>query len=276
MSIIGNLFILFSRELTYSFQDHPVNSGQSKSTLPDKPQSFSATFIGGQEISGDCAISIIDKNALHIFKVKSNLTSTRIYTTMDSLKKYKICDQLGTILKNNNDITDDDLKQGLEEQLRIRNRPLGEYLKDKGIVSNDALEKALSEQGKWPKIRLGELLLNEGLITKEQLDEALEVQKKNRVRRLGEILISIGATTEHAVHSALAQKLIVRLVQRLLVESIRRNASDIHIRPTAKGVQVLYRIHGKLTNIRSYGKSLLAPIVARIRLVTCLLFSKQV
>ncbi|MFT5133040.1 MAG: type IV pilus assembly protein PilB [Gammaproteobacteria bacterium] len=60
---------------------------------------------------------------------------------------------------------------------------------------------------------------------------------------------------------------IVRLVQNLLAESIERNASDIHIRPLSKSVQVLFRIHGKLTHIRNFGKSLLAPIVSRIKVV---------
>jgi type IV pilus assembly protein PilB len=61
---------------------------------------------------------------------------------------------------------------------------------------------------------------------------------------------------------------IVKLVQKLLSESVIRNASDIHIRPHNKSVEVLFRIHGKLTHIGDYGKSLLPPIVARIKVMS--------
>ena len=46
------------------------------------------------------------------------------------------------------------------------------------------------------------------------------------------------------------KKPIVRLVHNLLLESIKREASDIHIRPISNGVQVLFRIHGKLVPIK--------------------------
>jgi len=61
---------------------------------------------------------------------------------------------------------------------------------------------------------------------------------------------------------------IVRLVHNLLVESIKRGASDIHIRPVSNGIQVLFRIHGKLVLIKNFGKSLLPAIVSRIKVIS--------
>ncbi len=63
------------------------------------------------------------------------------------------------------------------------------------------------------------------------------------------------------------EKPIVRLVHNLLLESIKRAASDIHIRPVSNGVQVLFRIHGKLVPIKNFGKSLLPAIVSRIKVL---------
>lgn len=376
--------LIFSRELKYSPKENAIKHQLQNSVLPDMPRTFSVKFTDSQVLSGDSAISIKDDIAVHIFRVKGNSSSSRMFIPLANIEQFELGDQIGTILKSNHAITDQDLQQGLQEQNKIRKRPLGDYLREKGLVSEEALQKALYEQGKWPKILLGQLLLNAGCITQEQLDNALNVQKDDRGRRLGDILISIGATTEQAVHTALAQKLgvpfvqlkefeidpvvtslvpvnvarrhtamplvlsdthlviavpdptrledtklisfasnrrvevvvatpsdinwaintyygmdddvddlieteispandatgydeemeklanerpIVRLVLKLLLDSIRRNASDIHIRPTSKGAQVLFRIHGKLTNLRTLSKSMLAPIVARIKVI---------
>ncbi len=64
------------------------------------------------------------------------------------------------------------------------------------------------------------------------------------------------------------EKPIVRLVHNLIIESVQRGASDIHIRPLSNGVQVLYRIHGKLTLVKNFSKSLLSAIVSRIKVIS--------
>jgi len=60
---------------------------------------------------------------------------------------------------------------------------------------------------------------------------------------------------------------IVRMVQNTLKEAVRSGASDIHIRPGEKDVDLIFRIDGGLVNIRRYSKSIHAAIVSRIKII---------
>lgn len=63
------------------------------------------------------------------------------------------------------------------------------------------------------------------------------------------------------------EKPIVRLVNGLIRDAIRRNASDIHIRPLEDQVDLLLRIDGVLLHIRSFSIGLLAAVVSRIKVI---------
>lgn len=382
-------YILFLSELLYIGEETPVKVFPSAIETHNKKQPYKINCIDGVEINGDSAYTNIDDAGIHVFKVVDENYVTRLFFPKLIIDKFDVGPQIGTILKETEEVSNDDLEKGVQAQDEIRKKPLGEYLKDKGIVNEDDLERVLAKQKsnfEFPKVRLGELLISEGLISEAQLDEALGLQTDNRKRRLGDILIDIGATTQVAVHSALAQKLslpfvklkdfnvnvevlnylpvdiakkekvmplmmcgkrlvvavpdptqsdvrqvlsfvtnrpieivvstpediewaidqyygdnfdmnvhqieieqsdkhelesqygndlekianerpIVRLVHNLLLESISRGASDIHIRPISNGVQILFRIHGKLTLIKNIGKSLLPAIVSRIKVI---------
>jgi len=60
---------------------------------------------------------------------------------------------------------------------------------------------------------------------------------------------------------------IVRLVNNILVEAIRRSASDVHIRPGGEWFDLVFRIDGDLTFVRRIPKKLLMPVVARIKVM---------
>jgi len=62
------------------------------------------------------------------------------------------------------------------------------------------------------------------------------------------------------------KKPIVRLVNALIMQGIKHHASDIHIRPGKELINIYYRIDGKLRFSRSLSKSLLAPIVSRLKI----------
>jgi type IV pilus assembly protein PilB len=64
-----------------------------------------------------------------------------------------------------------------------------------------------------------------------------------------------------------SERPIVRLVSNLLVDAIDRKASDIHIKPRDKNVELIYRMDGVLTHIRFFSKSLLAAVVSRIKII---------
>ena len=60
---------------------------------------------------------------------------------------------------------------------------------------------------------------------------------------------------------------IIRLVTRFIIDAIRKNASDIHIRPNADNVDLLFRIDGELVKIRNFKRSLLNPVISRIKIL---------
>jgi type IV pilus assembly protein PilB len=59
---------------------------------------------------------------------------------------------------------------------------------------------------------------------------------------------------------------VVRLLDAIISQAILRSASDINIRPEKDRVNVFYRIDGKMQFVRSFHKSLLPPLVSRIKI----------
>jgi type IV pilus assembly protein PilB len=69
-----------------------------------------------------------------------------------------------------------------------------------------------------------------------------------------------------AVERQAMQKPIVRLLNAILLQAVVRGASDINIRPERDRVNVYYRVDGKLQLVRSLHRSLLPPLVSRIKI----------
>ncbi|MFA5242110.1 MAG: GspE/PulE family protein [Sulfuricella sp.] len=61
---------------------------------------------------------------------------------------------------------------------------------------------------------------------------------------------------------------VVKLVDNLILAAIHQRASDIHIRPGGKKVDLLYRIDGTLIFKREIQKGLLPAIVSRIKIIS--------
>lgn len=59
---------------------------------------------------------------------------------------------------------------------------------------------------------------------------------------------------------------IVRFVHNMILDAINRRASDIHVRPREKDVELFYRIDGSLVRIRTVDHGLLPAIVSRIKI----------
>lgn len=60
----------------------------------------------------------------------------------------------------------------------------------------------------------------------------------------------------------------VRLVDAILVDAIKRNASDIHFEPEGTFLRIRYRIDGKMVQIRSFHKEYWAAVVVRIKIMS--------
>ncbi|RMD71320.1 MAG: type II/IV secretion system protein, partial [Gammaproteobacteria bacterium] len=75
------------------------------------------------------------------------------------------------------------------------------------------------------------------------------------------------ALDEEAIERQASERPIVRLVHNMLVDAVRKGASDIHLRPGEVHVDLLYRIDGTLIPVRTFSKVLLPAIVARIKVM---------
>jgi len=60
---------------------------------------------------------------------------------------------------------------------------------------------------------------------------------------------------------------VVKMVDSLLVESVRQRAGDIHIEPEEEGVRIRYRIDGVLQEITYTPKKMQASIISRLKIM---------
>ncbi|MES2919786.1 MAG: GspE/PulE family protein [Pseudomonadota bacterium] len=60
---------------------------------------------------------------------------------------------------------------------------------------------------------------------------------------------------------------IVRLVGSFILEGIRRHASDVHLRPAATHIDLLYRLDGTLVHVQRWPHHLLPALVSRIKIL---------
>ena len=74
-------------------------------------------------------------------------------------------------------------------------------------------------------------------------------------------------TNLDSVEQEARKKPVVRLVNAVILQGISHGASDINVRPEEDRVNIYYRIDGKLQFSRTLHKSLLAPMVSRIKII---------
>ena len=60
---------------------------------------------------------------------------------------------------------------------------------------------------------------------------------------------------------------IVRLVNSIISQAVRESASDIHLSPQLKNVQVRFRIDGRLHEVPAPPKAMFLPIISRIKIL---------
>lgn len=89
--------------------------------------------------------------------------------------------------------------------------------------------------------------------------EAIDFHKPNA----DELELELEMELERLGH----ERPIVRLVSHIIQDAIDRQASDIHLRPRDKNVELIYRLNGTLTTIRFISKSLLPSVVSRIKIL---------
>lgn len=61
---------------------------------------------------------------------------------------------------------------------------------------------------------------------------------------------------------------VIRIVNSIMVEALRRRASDIHIEPLEKALRLRYRVDGDLYEVPSPPKNLQSAIISRIKIMS--------
>lgn len=94
------------------------------------------------------------------------------------------------------------------------------------------------------------------------------VEDEALVRELGLDAVRAGAEVVQVEAERLArERPVVKMVADIINEAIHRRASDIHIRPGADAVELLYRIDGELLPARRFLRPLLPALVSRIKVM---------
>ncbi len=73
---------------------------------------------------------------------------------------------------------------------------------------------------------------------------------------------------EAAQNMALNTPVVIRLVNSIFASAVQERASDIHISPQQNGVQVRFRIDGRLHSMPAPPKSMFPAVVARIKILS--------
>lgn len=179
-------------------------------------RSFEVFFKDRTEITGKTYGSRNDKNGIHFYEQtkigRKWRYCTHLFVPKTAVESNAIGGQIGDLLVQEKQISQEALSTALEEQQTERSRTIGEYLVSQKIVDADELEGALSRQKNMPNLKLGEILLSEDLVTEAQLDEALKEQKKKRKSALGEILVNSGVIAKDEIQQSLAKKLGIPFV----------------------------------------------------------------
>lgn len=96
--------------------------------------------------------------------------------------------------------------------------------------------------------------------TKEMIAELGEEQGLEKEMEFGEI-------HEEDILGMASEAPIIKLVNHILYQAVKRDASDIHIEPFEKEVRVRYRIDGVLYNILTPPKRVQAALASRIKIM---------
>lgn len=72
---------------------------------------------------------------------------------------------------------------------------------------------------------------------------------------------------QHVVEAQARKKPLVRLLSAIVLHGVIRGASDINIRPDKETIRIYYRVDGQLQFSRTMDKSLLRPLICRIKVL---------
>lgn len=198
-------------QLVLSAGTGTAESGHQGIDVEADSRTFEVYFKDRTEITGKTYGQRSDKNGIHLYEQtkigRKWRYCTHLFVSNTAIENHIIGGQIGDMLVQEKQISQDVLDTALQDQQQERSRLIGDYLINQKIVDADELENALSRQKHMPNLKLGEILISEDLVTEGQLQEALKEQKKKRKSALGEILVTKGVIEKNEIQQCLAKKL---------------------------------------------------------------------
>src|SRR5580698_7957338 len=201
--------------------------------------------------------------------------------------------RLGEILVKDSLITADQLRQALDHQKKTGGR-LGTCLVKLGLVSDDDITAVLSRQYGVPSINLKFYEVDPAVIKLVPQETAIReaihkfygdvesVEQLDKVMKdLAGDEASLELSAEEAemdlatLEKAAEEAPIIKLVNLILTDAVKRGASDIHVEPYEKEYRVRFRIDGILQNVMSPPLKLKDAITSRIKIMSKLDISEK-
>src|SRR6266699_3629048 len=189
--------------------------------------------------------------------------------------------RLGELLTKASLITQDQLKDALKMQKETGGK-LGETLIKLGFVSEEDITECLSQQFGVPSINLQHFEIDASVLKLVPSDVArkyniLPVNKTGatitiamadptNVFAMDDIKFMTGYNLEKLAEEG-EEAPVVRLVNIILTDAIKRGASDIHIEPYEKEYRVRYRIDGILYEMMHPPLKLKEAITSRCKIM---------
>ena len=143
------------------------------------------------------------------------------------------------------------------------------------LASSDPLDSKLQEQLRWEL----KTIIRWAVATEHQINKALERFYHEQLHNVNAILEELSAAEIEQLSGSTGREFdddpeklvneapIVRLVNFIINEGIRLNASDIHLEPFAEGVRLRYRIDGVLYERKAPPLALYPAVVSRLKLI---------
>src|SRR6266852_4975297 len=179
--------------------------------------------------------------------------------------------RLGEILVKESLITQDQLQKALEFQ-RANGGKLGSCLTKMGFITDDDITGVLSRQYGVPSINLKFSEIGEAITRfyggSETDNEELSKMMKDLVEDEELELAADEAEMDAAsLEKAAEEAPIIKLVNLILTDSVKRGASDIHLEPYETEMRVRFRVDGQLQTVMSPPLRLKDAMTSRIKIM---------
>jgi len=103
---------------------------------------------------------------------------------------------------------------------------------------------------------------------KEQLEE-IELAEDTSVRVLEELEAEADEEVDEEEYAVSEEEApVISLVNSVLIEAIKKNASDVHLEPYEKTLRVRYRVDGMLSEVMNISKKFRSAVQSRVKIMS--------